>query len=98
MKPTPTHYFIFIRPPDSWTWTLYHSGPIYGTPWRSGDVEKANKMAQQIAEHSTYCAIVKGVELPQEKDAEQYALFADGDTMYMPTKPHLISKQTNEPK
>ena len=64
-----------------------------GTPWRTGDVERANRMAQQITEHSTYCAIVKGIELPQDQDSEQYALLDDGDTVYKPTEPHL-SKRT----
>ena len=91
MKPTPIHYFIFVRPPGSWTWTLRVSAPK--EPWRTGHVERANRMAQQITEHSDYCAIVKGIELPQDQDTEQYALFADGDTIYKPTEPHL-SKRT----
>jgi len=91
MKPTPIHYFIFVRPPGSFTWTMHTSSS--GTPWRTGDVERANRMAQQISEHSTYCAIVKGIELPQGQDTEQYALFADGDTVYKPTEPHF-SKRT----
>ena len=71
-----------------------HTNNVFsGTPWRTGDVKKANKMAQAISEHSTYCAIVKGIELPQDQDAEQYALFADGDTIYKPTEPNL-SKRT----
>ena len=49
-------------------------------------------MAQAITEHSTYCAIVKGIELPQDKDTEQYALFGDGDTVYKPTEPHLSKR------
>lgn len=93
MKPTPIHYFIFVRPPGSWTWTMHTSNAFHGTPWRTGDVDKANKMAQSISEHSTYCAIVKGIELPQEHDTEQYAIFADGETVYKPTEPHL-SKRT----
>ncbi|NBX50276.1 hypothetical protein EBT25_10115 [bacterium] len=93
MKPTPIHYFIFVRPPGSWTWTMHTNNAFSGTPWRTGDIEKANKMAQSISEHSTYCAIVKGIELPQEQDTEQYAIFADGETVYKPTEPHL-SKRT----
>ena len=91
MKPTPIHYFIFVRPPGSFTWTMHTSSA--GTPWRTGDEKQANKVAQAITEHSTYCAIVKGIELPQEQDTEQYAIFADGETVYKPTEPHL-SKRT----
>ena len=91
MKPTPIHYFIFIRPPGSWTWTMHTFAS--GSPWRDGSAEIANKVAQSIAEHSKYCAIVKGIELTQEQDSEQYALFADGDTIYKPMEPH-ISKRT----
>jgi len=87
MKPTPIHYFIFVRPPGSFTWTMHTSSA--GTPWRTGDEKQANKVAQAITEHSTYCAIVKGIELPQDQDTEQYALFADGDTVYKPAEPHL---------
>jgi len=89
MKPTKTHYFIFVRPPGSFTWTMHTNNAFSGTPWRTGDVEKANKMAQTIAEHSTYCAIVVPIDLPPEPDSEQYALFADGDTVYKPNEPHL---------
>jgi len=85
MKPTPIHYFIFVRPPGSWTWTMHTNNAFSGTPWRTGDIEKANKMAQSISEHSTYCAIVKGIELPQCMDALKYAMLADGDTVYKPT-------------
>ena len=52
----------------------------------------ANREAQAITEHSTYCAIVKGIELPQDQDSEQYALLADGDTVYKPTEPHLSKR------
>jgi hypothetical protein len=72
---------------------MHTNNAFSGTPWRTGDIEKANKMAQSISEHSTYCAIVKGIELPQEQDTEQYAIFADGETVYKPTEPHL-SKRT----
>ena len=91
MKPTPIHYFIFVRPPGSLTWTL-HTGSA-GLPYRTGIEDIANKVAQAIVEHSSYCAIVKGIGLPQDQDLEQYALFADGDTLYKPTEPHL-SKRT----
>ena len=66
---------------------------IDGTPYRTGNEAMANREAQAITEHSTYCAIVKGIELPQDQDTEQYALLADGDTVYKPTEPHL-SKRT----
>ena len=64
----------------------------HGSPWRTGDENQANLVAQAITEHSTYCAIVKGIELPQDKDTEQYALFGDGDTVYKPTEPHLSKR------
>ena len=90
MKPTKTHYFIFVRPPGSLTWTMHTR--TSSSPWRSGIAEEANLEAQNIAEHSTYCAIVVPIDLPPEPDAEQYALFADGDTVYKPAEPFLKSK------
>lgn len=66
-------------------------------PWRSGDPDHANKKAQEIVEHSGYCAIVIPVQLPQDMDEKQYALLADGDTLYIPTEPVLWSKQLGGP-
>ena len=101
MKPTEYQHIIFVRPPNSWTWTLHMNKPVAGghhaTPWRSGDAASANKEACNIVEHSTYCAIVVPVKLPQEQDAELYAQFADGDTLYKPSEPYLVSKATGKP-
>ena len=61
----------------------------HGIPWRSGIANEANKEAQNIVEHKPYSAIVIPVKLPREPESEQYALFADGDTKYIPTEPFL---------
>jgi hypothetical protein len=90
MKPTKTHYFIFVRPPGSLTWTMHTR--TSSAPWRSGIAEEANREAQNIAEHSTFCARVVPIDLPPELDSEQYALFADGDTIYKPCASFLESK------
>lgn len=96
MKTSEHQHFIFVRPPGSHTWTL-HMNPAtdkhYATPWRDGRAEAANIEACRIVEHSNYCAIVVPIKLPQEKDAQLYALFADGDTMFSPVEPLLKSKE-----
>lgn len=99
MKPSPFQHFIFVRPPGSWTWTLHTRAGTQGSvPWRDGRADVANREAQHIAEHTKYCAIVVALALPQQQDEQQYALFADGDTMYCPTKPHLVSARTGDAK
>lgn len=100
MTPTPQHHFIFVRPPGSWTWTLHYVQPVEGRRaaiFRTGDAAHANRVAAELVEHSKYCAIVATMSLPQEQDTEQYALFADGDTLYMPTEPLLLSRATGKP-
>ena len=69
-----------------------------GVPFRTGDPKAATREAQNLAEHSKYSAIVIPVKLPRDAESIQYALLADGDTMYLPSCPVLISKATNEPK
>ena len=87
--------FIFVRPPGSFTWTLHTRD---GVPFRTGNAKAANREAQNLAEHSQYSAIVSPIKLPRDAENIQYALLADGDTMYLPTAPTLISKSTNQPK
>jgi hypothetical protein len=74
-------------------------------PWRSGSADVANREACALVEHgipsesgllSKLCAIVVPIALPQEQDTEQFALLADGDSMYLPTEPVLRSKRTGE--
>ena len=87
MKTSEYQHIIFVRPPGSYTWTIHIN--TLGTPWRRGNAKEANKEAQNIVEHTPYCAIVIAVKLPREPESEQYALFADGDTEYRPTEPFL---------
>ena len=95
MQTSEYQHFIFVRPPGSFTWTLHTRD---GVPFRTGNAKAANREAQNLAEHSQYSAIVIPVKLPRDAENIQYALFADGDTMYLPTAPTLISKSTNQPK
>ena len=95
MRTSEYQHFIFVRPPGSFTWTLHF---LSGVPFRTGDAKAANREAQNLAEHSQYSAIVIPVKLPRDAEQIQYALFADGDTVYLPTSPTLISKSTNQPK
>ena len=90
MKTSEYQHIIFVRPPGSFTWTLHFRNTCPGaSPWRSGSAKEANKVAQNIVEHSKYSAIVIPVKLPREPESEQYALFADGDTKYLPTEPFI---------
>ena len=95
MRTSEYQHFIFIRPLGSFTWTLHMRK---GLPFRTGDANAANREAQNLAEHSRYSAIVIPIKLPRDAENIQYALFADGDTMYLPTAPTLISKSTNQTK
>ena len=95
MQTSEYQHFIFVRPPGSFTWTLHFRD---GVPFRTGNAKSANREAQNLAGHSQYSAIVVPIKLPRDAENIQYALFADGDTMYLPTAPTLISKSTNQPK
>jgi len=95
MRTSEYQHFIFVRPPGSFTWTLHTRD---GCVFRTGNAKAANREAQNLAEHSQYSAIVAPIKLPRDAENIQYALLADGDTMYLPSCPVLISKSTNQPK
>lgn len=92
MRTSEFQYFIFVRPIGSLTWTLHYFTKT-GTPWRSGSADDANREACSIVEHSSYSAIVIPIKLPRDAEKLQYALFADGDTMFSPSEPVLFSKK-----
>ena len=96
MRTSEYQHFIFVRPPGSLTWTL-HMTPK-GTPWRDGRAKQANSEACKIVEHTKNSAIVVPVMLPRDAEKRQYALFADGDTEYLPVEPVLRSKKTGKAK
>ena len=86
---TRTIYQIYVRPPGSNLWTQHMTkaagGPV---PWRSGNPEKANQEAVRVVHTTRYCAKVTNVQVPKEPDDEdhpQYAMLADGDTLYRST-------------
>lgn len=86
MKATRTIYQIYVRPPGSNLWTQ-HMKKVKGglIPWRSSTPEKANEEAVRIVHTTRYCAMVTHVNVRKEPDSEdhpQYALLADGDTLY----------------
>lgn len=81
-----TTYFVFIRPLGSLTWT-HHVFPGTQTPFRTGDMDKANHTAMAIAKAGKYCAIVAPTKLPVRTDeCAVYALLADGDTNFIPAQ------------
>jgi hypothetical protein len=84
---TRTIYQIYVRPPGSnlWTQHMKKDGTGHSIPWRTSDPGKANREAVHVVHTTSYCAKVTSVEVPKEPDDEdhpQYAMLADGDTIY----------------
>jgi hypothetical protein len=81
-----TIYMIFVRPRGSSIWTQHIN--INKNPWRASHPDKANEEAVTIANMTKYCTRVVSIRVPKLPDSigpKNYAVLADGDTLYVPS-------------